>query len=839
MGVIGRASDGGQDDGNVLRPVVRGKFLFLGDKKFFAKGVTYGAFLPRADGAYHDATVIESDFAQMAANGINTVRIPHTVPPRSLLDAAQRHGLRIMVGLSAEQFVGYLIDRKKDAAEIERLILQEVERCAGHPALLCYALGNEIPAALVRYLGRHRVERFLRRLYHAVKSADPHGLVTYANYPSTEYLHLPWLDLVCFNVYLETEPAFTAYLARLQNLADDRPLLMGELGLDSLRHGEATQAEALEWQLRTAFRGGCAGAFVFSWTDEWYRSGAPTEEWSFGLTSVDREPKPGLAAVRRTFAEAPFPEDAAWPRISVIICTHNGSSTLRECLAGVAALNYPAKEVIVVDDGSTDGSAEIARQFDLQIVTASHVGLSAARNLGLAAATGEIVAYLDDDAWPDPDWLKYLAETFRDERWAGVGGPNLEPPGDGPVADSVANSPGGPVHVLLSDIEAEHLPGCNMAFRKTALEAVGGFDSNFRTAGDDVDICWSLQTAGFKLGFSPAAVVWHHARSTVAAYWKQQYGYGKAEALLEGKWPEKYNRAGHPTWLGHVYGRGAAQTLLRHEKIYRGLRGGAPFQFVYPAKSSVLGLVPTMPEWYLSLGGLALLSVLGLLWSPLLLALPLLLLAGALSIAHAGLNARRAVFPGPLSNAFDLLPRRFLVTALHLLQPLARWSGRLDARRRGWRNPDAVAPFTLPLAHHSSIVRPDWEGARATIQSLENDLRAELTFVRSGGSFDAWDLEARGGILGGIRIVTAIEDIAPGGQMTRIRLRPWWPLHGLIVFSIATLLALSAALAQAWLVAAFAGFAALGLFARAFYEAGTVYTLVALILTRRLAGSPR
>ncbi len=102
----------------------------------------------------------------------------------------------------------------------------------------------------MRYFGRRRVERFLHRLYRAVKAADPEGLVTYANYPSTEYLHLPWLDLACFNVYLETQPAFAAYLARLQNLADDRPLLMGELGLDSTRHGEAAQANALAWQLR-------------------------------------------------------------------------------------------------------------------------------------------------------------------------------------------------------------------------------------------------------------------------------------------------------------------------------------------------------------------------------------------------------------------------------------------------------------------------------------------------------------------------------------------------------------------------------------------------------------
>src|SRR5436190_18801935 len=128
-----------------VRPHVRGKFLFAGEEKFYVRGVTYGAFQPDARGhEYHDLNVIERDFAQMAANGINTVRIPHTMPPRSLLWAARRHGLRVMVGLSAEQYLGFLIDRKKSVADIEALVRAKVRECAGHPALLCYALGNEI-----------------------------------------------------------------------------------------------------------------------------------------------------------------------------------------------------------------------------------------------------------------------------------------------------------------------------------------------------------------------------------------------------------------------------------------------------------------------------------------------------------------------------------------------------------------------------------------------------------------------------------------------------------------------------------------------------------------------
>src|SRR5919197_3423633 len=424
-----------------LRPHVRGKFLFVGDDKLYVRGVAYGAFRPDADGhEYYDLDVIERDFAQMAAAGLNAVRIPHTMPPRSLLDIAQRHGLRVMVGLSAEQSIGYLND-KKDTSDIERAIRAKVRTCAGHPALLCYAIGNEIPAAVARWFGRHRVERYLARIYHAIKSADPDGLVTYVNYPSTEYVQLPFLDLVCFNVYLESQDRFEAYLARLQNIAGDRPLLMSEIGLDSLRNGTDGQAKSLAWQIRSTCAAGCAGVFVFSWTDEWYRHGQGVDDWAFGLTRADRSPKPALEAGREQFPQAPFSPTLPWPRISVVVCSYNGARTIRDCCEALRRLEYPNYEVIVVDDGSSDQTAAIAREYDLRLIRTPNRGLSSARNLGWQAATGEIVAYLDDDAYPDPHWLTYLAAAFLQTTHAAVGGPNIPPSSDGPIADCVANAP--------------------------------------------------------------------------------------------------------------------------------------------------------------------------------------------------------------------------------------------------------------------------------------------------------------------------------------------------------------------------------------------------------------
>src|SRR6266540_3174403 len=254
-----------------VRPRVRGKFLFSGNKKLYVSGVTYGTFRPDENGEEYDLNRVERDFAQIAANGFNAVRT-YTVPPRTVLDSAQRNGLHLLIGLPWEQHVTFLEDKERSRS-IEERVRAGVRACSGHPAVLGYAIGNEIPAPIVRWHGHRRIERFLARLCRAAKSEDPDALITYVNYPTTEYIRLPFLDFVCFNVYLESEERLTAYLARLQNLAEDRPLVMTEIGLDSRRHGLEVQASALDWQVRSAFAAGCAGAFVFAWTDEWFRGG--------------------------------------------------------------------------------------------------------------------------------------------------------------------------------------------------------------------------------------------------------------------------------------------------------------------------------------------------------------------------------------------------------------------------------------------------------------------------------------------------------------------------------------------------------------------------------------
>jgi hypothetical protein len=329
----------------------RGKFLFCGNEKFYIRGVTYGPFRPdEHDNKYHTPEIVERDFIMIAANGFNAVRT-YTVPPTWLLDIASACGLRVMVGVPLERRA-IDFDNEQRLRSMEQWIRTLVRPCAGHPALLCYTIGNEIPASIVRWQGPRRIQHCLERAYRAAKAEDPATLVTYINYPSTEYLQLPFIDFICFNIYLESQQRLQAYLAYLQNIIGDRPLVMGEIGLDSFRNGELEQARSLAWQVRTAFSSGCAGAFAFSWTDEWFAGGVDVEDWKFGLVRTDRSPKPALSAVNQAFRELPFSSDFSWPMISVLVCTYNGARVIRDCLEGLRKLNYPNYEVIVVDDGS-------------------------------------------------------------------------------------------------------------------------------------------------------------------------------------------------------------------------------------------------------------------------------------------------------------------------------------------------------------------------------------------------------------------------------------------------------------------------------------------------------
>jgi len=480
--------------------------LLAGGKRFWIRGVSYGSFAENSSGErFPEIARVREDFARMRECGINVVRL-YDCPGERIADAAHAAGLRLMVDVCWGPR-GAELDHPEALGAAISQTRRNVAALAGHPALFLFSLGNEIPPLTVRWHGRRRVAAVVRRLYEAVKELAPDALVTYVNYPPTEHLVplLEFLEVVAFNLYFEDSEAFRRYLMRLQLLAGDRPLMLAELGLDSLRNGEQRQAAFFREYLPILYDRGLCGAVVYGWTDEWAVANRPVEDWAFGLTRADRSPKPALGVVSELFPLLPgFVPGENVPRISVVVCTYNGAATLEACLASLVRQAYPDYEIIVIDDGSGDATPEIACRFPVRYFRQDpNAGLSRARNAGLSLATGEIVAYIDDDAEADPHWLYYLAAALKRTAVA-VGGPNYCHPGDGFTARCIDLAPGNPTHVLLNDELAEHVPGCNMAYKKAALTGIGGFDPAHLVAGDDVDVCWRLSSASSATSTGPA-----------------------------------------------------------------------------------------------------------------------------------------------------------------------------------------------------------------------------------------------------------------------------------------------------------------------------------------------
>ena len=682
-----------------MRVHVDGKHFAVGSERFTFRGVTYGTFAPReADEArFPDRDQVKRDFDAIADAGFTVVRT-YTAPPDDVLDLAADYDLRVLAGAFWPDW-RYLTgtgarEARRIASGARAEVAAQAQRLAGRPEVLGISLGNEIPADVLRWYGTERIARVLDELADVVREHDPEMLVTYANYPTAEYLPLPGVDFLTFNVFLEREQDLRRYLTRLHHLAGDRPLVLGEVGLHvEDAAGELRQAELLDAQLEVALERGVAGTCVFSWTDEWQVGDVPVTDWRFGLTTADRQPRPALEVCKawnsRTVRDLSFD----WPTISVVVCAYNASATVEECLTHARALDYPNLEVLLIDDGSTDDTADIAERVcagdpRMKVIRAPHQGLSGARNTGWRTASGDLVAYLDSDAYPTPEWPYYLALGLDGPEVGGVGGPNLPPPGATLAAERVARAPGGPVHVLITDDRAEHVPGANMAFWRKVLDEVGGFDEVYTAAGDDVDVCWKVLDRDWEIAFHPAALVWHHRRGSAKAYLKQQRGYGRSEALVASRHPDRFTPLGTARWRGRIYDS-FAPSLLR-QRVYRGAYGAAAYQSVYGGGGHALDIAHQLgvPLAVLSLP-LALLAPL----VPVIAVVPalgLLLLATLFGIDVAQTRPPRGL--GRRALAF-----RCGVAYLHVAQPVVRTRARWREERLSRRSAPAYASLPGPV----------------------------------------------------------------------------------------------------------------------------------------------
>lgn len=330
-----------------MRISVDGKFFADGNQRFAFRGVTYGTFAQREDGArFPERDRMKRDFEAMATAGFTVVRT-YTPPPEDLLELAADAGLRVLVGVDVTDWRWVLggspRDRRQLTREAHDRVRESAHRLAGDERVLALSVGNEIPPDVVRWFGTAATGRLLSGLAEVVREQDPGALVTYNNFPTTEYLPSDAFDFLTMNVFLERPQSFRRYLTRLHHLAGDRPVVLGELGVHAGHdaEGEQRQAEMLDWQLRLVLERGAAGACVFSWTDEWAVEDTAVEGWQFGLTRADRSPRPALEVASRWNRCTVADVSDDWPSISVVICAYNAEATLDECLRHATAVDYP------------------------------------------------------------------------------------------------------------------------------------------------------------------------------------------------------------------------------------------------------------------------------------------------------------------------------------------------------------------------------------------------------------------------------------------------------------------------------------------------------------------
>jgi O-antigen biosynthesis protein len=768
------------------RPTVQGRFVNVDDRRFWIKGVTYGTFRPNKAGEpYPERPQVQEDFERMREAGVNTVRL-YTPPPDWVADVAHEAGLFLIPDICWGP-------RRCDFDNPERIqhvfdwTREHTRRLANHPAILLFSIGNEIPPLIVRWYGAQRIEEFLRRLNDIVKEEAPNALTTYVSHPPTEFLTLPFLDVLSYNVYLEREPELRGYLARLQALSHDKPVLLTEVGLDSRAQGEKAQARFLDWQIRAAFEKGLCGVTVYGWTDEWGIFDSNIDGWAFGLTHADRRPKEALSVVSNLYRGDLYrTRKKPWPLVSVVVCCYNGASTLDECLQSLQELDYPNFEVILVDDGSTDHSYEIGGKYrNVRRIQVPNGGLSKARNIGIEAARGEVVAFIDSDAYADADWLYYVVSALDEHGAAAVGGPNLSPPQDPFIAQCIDESPGNPTAVLVDNERAEHIPGCNMAYRKNAFDAVGMFDVQHRAAGDDVDVCWRLLVANKKIVYHPAALVWHHRRPTVRTYLKQQIGYGFAEAHLQRRYPGRFNFYGYPVWEGGVYD--SVHSHLRKEgvpwifkpKIYHGQFCGAQFQTLYQPFRTWWHQVFTTAEWLVLMLCTFASSALTFWFGPKGIAIGLALFGMAMLVLSLG-GAFLAGWRGVQNKRWkgrDWWAGLGIISVLHLVQPLARTAGRIKGRSRLRKEP--------PLFSDTDLLEGDLNKRDIWLNRLLEQMKSCGWVAQRSSEWADSDMEVLGPGPYTLTLTSVYEeDLQRALHYVRYRVKPKMKLHAPIVVAV-------------------------------------------------------
>ncbi len=268
--------------------------------------------------------------------------------------------------------------------------------------------------------------------------------------------------------------------------------------------------------------------------------------------------------------------------VSVIIPVLNGERFIGECLASLLRTDYPVerREILVVDNGSTDGTAETIKSFPVQYLREDRRGVCFARNKGIMASRGEILAFTDADCIVSRVWLREMVEAFKEEGIGGVAGEIVAYPPRTPAEQYAAKVGHMSPQKYLARPLLPFAVFANLAFRRSVFDRIGLLDEAM-PSGESTDFCTRfLKGTLLKLKFAPKAIVFHRHRSNGWAFFRQQWNYGRGHALLYDKYRQEVPWGWRQNFLSYGDVARAALALLRSGVRYS-LGSGQKSEFCF------------------------------------------------------------------------------------------------------------------------------------------------------------------------------------------------------------------------------------------------------------------
>jgi cellulose synthase/poly-beta-1,6-N-acetylglucosamine synthase-like glycosyltransferase len=232
--------------------------------------------------------------------------------------------------------------------------------------------------------------------------------------------------------------------------------------------------------------------------------------------------------------------------VSIIIAVKTWQKNLEECVGKCRELDFPGLEILVLPDEPFESGLLPEGRTPVIVIPTGQVSPAHKRDLGLKSAKGEIIAFLDDDAWPEKDWLESAVRHFENDEIAAVAGPAKTPLDDGSrqkasgeIYSSILVS-GKYVYryVPKESREVDDYPSCNFIVRKSIMQQVGGFNTDF-WPGEDTKLCLDItKRLGKKIIYDPQVLVYHHRRPVFIPHLKQIASYALHRGYFVKRYPE-------------------------------------------------------------------------------------------------------------------------------------------------------------------------------------------------------------------------------------------------------------------------------------------------------------